>query len=175
MKIESIEIENVKFDPNNARTHNEKNLVAIANSLNTFGQRKPIVITSDNYVVAGNGTLEAALRLGWTKIDVVRVPDDWTADQIKAFALADNRTAELAAWDTNILLAQLEELKIDNWDIDDLGFKDFAVKQPDEANTDTQDIGERYEVVIDCADENEQTALLLRLSEEGLKVRAIVI
>jgi hypothetical protein len=46
--------------------------------------------------VAGNGTFAAAKRLGWTDIQVVRVPADWTADQIKAFALADNRTAELA-------------------------------------------------------------------------------
>lgn len=175
MNIEKLEIESVKFDPNNARTHSEKNLVAIANSLNTFGQRKPIVVTSNNVVVAGNGTLEAALRLGWTEINVVRVPDDWTEDQIKAFALADNRTAELASWDTDVLLSQLDELKIDNWDIDDLGFQDFAIKEPKETNTDTQDIGERYEVVIECKDENEQTALLLRLSEEGLKVRAIVI
>ena len=175
LDVEIVDIALLKFDENNARKHNETNLVAIANSLNTFGQRKPIVVTKDNVVIAGNGTMEAALRLGWEEISIVRVPDDWTTDTIKAFALADNKTAELASWDADILLTQLEELKINNWDIDDLGFKDFAVKEDKEIDTDTKDIGERYEVVIECKDENEQTALLLRLSEEGLKVRAIVI
>ena len=56
-----------------------------------------------------------------------------------------------------------------------MGFKDFDLKTKDEIETGLQDYAERYEVVIECADENEQTALLLRLSEEGLRVKAIVI
>ena len=105
----------------------------------------------------------------------MRVPDTWDEDTIKAYALADNRTAELATWNTEILLSQLRELKLEEWNIGELGFKDFDLKTRDEIDTSIKEIAERYEVVIECADENEQTALLLRLSEEGLRVRAIVI
>jgi site-specific DNA-methyltransferase (adenine-specific) len=61
--------------------------------------------------------------LGWLKIDAVRVPGDWTPEQTKAFALADNRTAELAAWNTETLTAQLQELEEKGWEIADFGFE----------------------------------------------------
>ena len=123
MKIESLEITSLVLDPNNARTHDEKNLRAIKGSLKEFGQRKPIVITSDNVVIAGNGTLQAALDLGWKKIDVVRVPADWDADKAKAFALADNRTSELADWNSIKLAEQLVELEEIDFDIEAIGFE----------------------------------------------------
>jgi ParB-like chromosome segregation protein Spo0J len=98
LKIERLPIEKLTFDLANARKHSDVNLSAIAESLRQFGQRKPIVITADNVIVAGNGTVEAAFLIGMTDVDVVRVPQDWSSDQVKAFALADNRTAELAEW-----------------------------------------------------------------------------
>ena len=126
MKIERLKIADLKLDPNNARKHDNANLEAIAGSLTQFGQRKPIVISQDLTVVAGNGTLTAAKTLGWTEIDAVRVPADWDADRIKAFALADNRTAELAAWSPEILAAQLEELTAAGFDVEQFGFDVFA-------------------------------------------------
>jgi ParB-like chromosome segregation protein Spo0J len=123
MKIESVKVGELKFDPENARQHDEKNLRAIEESLREFGQRKPIVITKSGVIVAGNGTVEAATRLGWPTIEAVTIPDDWTSEKIKAFALADNRTAELAAWNTEILNAQLQELKESEINIQLLGFE----------------------------------------------------
>ena len=130
MIVESLPVEVLVLDPRNARKHDEKNLSAIAGSLDRFGQRKPIVVTSENVVVAGNGTLTAALSLGWEKIDVVRVPDDWSDDQVKAFALADNRTAELAVWDEQVMASQLLELDAAGFDIAEFGFE--AVDMPDD-------------------------------------------
>ena len=123
MKIETVAVASLAFDPANARKHDEANLKAIAGSLNLFGQRKPIVVTKAGVVVAGNGTLEAAKSLGWTEIDVVRVPADWSADQVKAFALADNRSAELASWDEQVMAAQLLELDAAGFDIAEFGFE----------------------------------------------------
>ena len=123
MKIENLRIENLIPDPTNARQHDEKNLKAIEGSLTMFGQRKPIVVTEAGVIVAGNGTVAAAKNLGWEKIDAVRVPADWTADQVKAFALADNRTAELGKWDTKVLNAQLLEFVESELDIEALGFE----------------------------------------------------
>jgi ParB-like chromosome segregation protein Spo0J len=122
LKIETVSLETLVFDPNNARKHSHENLQAIAGSLDQFGQRKPIVVTADNVVVAGNGTLEAAQSLGWSKIDVVRVPADWSADEVKAFALADNRTAELAEWDEEALSVQLLDIEVAGLVIEKFGF-----------------------------------------------------
>lgn len=122
MKLETLRLTDLVSDPNNARKHDDKNLEAIKGSLTQFGQRKPIVIQGST-VIAGNGTLEAAKQLGWEKIEVVRVPEDWTADQAKAFALADNRTAELATWNEQVLAAQVIELKEAGIEVAAFGFE----------------------------------------------------
>lgn len=122
MKLETLKVADLILDPNNARTHDNANLEAIAGSLTKFGQRKPIVIDADNVVVAGNGTVTAAKSLGWTEIQAVRVPADWTPDEIKAFALADNRTAELASWDAQTLDEQLLDLQLADFDLIAIGF-----------------------------------------------------
>jgi len=122
LKIESVAVESLVPDPNNARKHSDANLSAIASSLQEFGQRKPIVVTAGNLIVAGNGTVEAARVLGLTSVDVVRVPKDWSAEQATAFALADNRSAELAEWIPEVLSAQLVELAVAGFDVEALGF-----------------------------------------------------
>lgn len=82
---------------------------AVAASLRRFGQRKPIVARrSDRQVIAGNHTLKAARSLGWTEIAVVLVDDDDAT--AKAFALADNRTAELGGYDDDNLAAMIREV-----------------------------------------------------------------
>jgi ParB-like chromosome segregation protein Spo0J len=123
LKIETVEIKSLKFDPTNARQHDEKNIEAIAGSLKLFGQRKPIVITPDNVVVAGNGTLQAAINLGWNEIVITQTPVGWTWDQIKAYALSDNRTAELAEWNPEILKEQILELDANGWELSEFGFE----------------------------------------------------
>ena len=130
MLIQNLRIADLTPDPENARQHDDKNLKAIEGSLKEFGQRKPIVITEAGVIVAGNGTVEAAKRLGWTQIDVVKVPNDWTPDKIKAFAIADNRTAELANWNQEVLTSQLLELEAEGWELAEFGFE--ALELPDE-------------------------------------------
>jgi DNA modification methylase len=123
LRLETVLISSLSLDPSNARKHDAKNLASIAGSLKLFGQRKPIVVSGANVVVAGNGTLEAAKSLGWSEISVVRIPNDWTAEQVKAYALADNRTAELAEWDAKVLAEQLIELDAVGWDVSEFGFE----------------------------------------------------
>ena len=137
LKIESVAVESLVPDPNNARKHSDANLSAIASSLQEFGQRKPIVVTEGNVIVAGNGTVEAALLVGLTDVDVVRVPKSWSADQVKAFALADNRSAELAEWNPEVLSAQLLELEQAGFDIEALGFEAVTANDDDSEEDDT--------------------------------------
>src|SRR5215472_16348289 len=81
------------LDPANARRHPEANIEALKGYLRAYGQRKPIVVNRRTGIIeAGNGTLQAALELGWTHLAVVYVDDDpMTAT---GFSIADNRTAE---------------------------------------------------------------------------------
>jgi hypothetical protein len=131
VEIKTVKLEEIKPDPNNARKHSEKNLAAISASLDAFGQRKPIVI-HNGVIIAGNGTYEAAKGLKWKEIAVVEVPEDWDTDKAKAFALADNRSAELAEWDEAILATQLVDLEEMAWDIKELGFEKILQASADD-------------------------------------------
>lgn len=111
LKTEMRDISTLTSDPDNARARGPRALEAIVNSLSKFGQQKPIVISPSGVVIAGNGTLDAAKQLGWTKI-AVHVTALTGAEQ-RAFAIADNRTAELAFWNDDMLIATLEELAAD--------------------------------------------------------------
>lgn len=108
MNVENVRIDTLIADANNARSHSERNVDAIAASLRRFGQQKPIVVDGDGTVIAGNGTIRAALSLGWETVAVVRTA--LVGDEARAFAIADNRTAELATWEDETLRAQLAAL-----------------------------------------------------------------
>jgi len=149
--LETVAIESLNLDPNNARRHSKKNLDAISASLNKFGQRKPIVV-HNGVVIAGNGTLEAAKSLGWNEISITRCPDNWDADTAMAYALADNRSSELAEWGDDVLAAQLKELDERGWDLSDLGFtsKEFEDIKAGEENPYTKTVNlPQYEIVGD--------------------------
>ena len=120
LKIERVAISSLQLDPSNARKHDSKNLDAIKGSLAKFGQQKPIVVDNKNIVLAGNGTLEAAKALGWDKIDVVRT--ELEGSEAIAYAIADNRASELAAWDEDVLTKTLQGLKDENFDLGAIGF-----------------------------------------------------
>lgn len=108
-RIESVPIDSVHADPANVRRHPERNIEAIVASLKRFGQLKPIVVDADGIVRAGNGTLTAAKALGWTTIAVVRT--GLSGVEATAYAIADNRTAELAEWDGSGLAETLRALQ----------------------------------------------------------------
>lgn len=121
LKIEKVKCNALEVDPKNARKHSERNINVIASSLESFGQRRPLVVWG-NTVIAGNGTLEAAKGLGWTDVFITRVPSDWTEDQARAYALADNRSSELGDWDSELLASQLIALADTGFEIEDIGF-----------------------------------------------------
>lgn len=126
MKTEAVALSELTVDEQNARQHSEDQLKRLSRSLNEFGQRKPIVITHDNRIVAGNGTVRAAQQLGWDSISAVRVPKNWSDEKIAAFALADNRLGELSDWNPEVLLAQFEMLE--PTDLEAAGFTDIDIE-----------------------------------------------
>lgn len=117
MASETVAIADLTCDPANVRRHGERNLEAIKASLVRFGQQKPIVVDKDGVVIAGNGTVQAARILGWDTVDVVR--SNLIGAERTAYAIADNRSAELAEWDSEALAETLAALQNDE-SIDEL-------------------------------------------------------
>ena len=130
MKTKKIQLDEIRLDDQNARTHDERNIKTIANSLQRFGQQKPIVIDGDGVVVAGNGTVEAARALGWESIQVVQTK--LTGSDARAFAIADNRTSDLSDWHYNTLINELGNLEADMQEAIGFSEEDIAelIKSP---------------------------------------------
>src|SRR5579872_2466560 len=99
-------VSSIREDPKNARLHGEANLASIEASLRAHGQRKPIVV-KEGTVIAGNGTLRAARKLGWEYLACVEY--EGPEALAHAYALADNRSAEQATWEPDLLALALKE------------------------------------------------------------------
>lgn len=110
--IEVVPIDELQPDPANVRAHDDANLQAISRSLERFGQQKPLVVGPGNRIVAGNGTWQAAKRLDWDEIAITRSLLDGAEAQ--AFAVADNRTTDLSAFDEAALAEVLEQIREDD-------------------------------------------------------------
>ena len=105
----------------NSRTHNEEQIAQIMASIKEFGFTNPILIGSDNVIIAGHGRLLAAQRLGLTEVPVICLPN-LTETQRKALVIADNKIALNAGWDEEMLAPEMTELSEADFDLDLLGF-----------------------------------------------------
>ena len=120
MKVEQWEIERVKpYDRNPRR--NDKAVEAVAKSIKEFGFRQPIVVGKDDVIVVGHTRYKAALLLGLATVPV-HVAADLSPQQARAYRLADNRTAETAEWDVDLLPIELKDLQAADYNLDLLGF-----------------------------------------------------
>ena len=139
----AIPIEDLTEDPENVRLHDERSLTVVANSLERFKQRQPIVArrnpdTGEKVVIAGNARLEAARRLGWTHIAVVSADAD-DDNEARAYALTDNKSALLSDWDMSGLATVLATLKDEDLDLDALGWSDDELSDILDINIDLDD------------------------------------
>ncbi len=171
----AVPISSIEPDPRNARTHNSNNIRAIRASLREFGQRKPLVVNSRNKEVeAGNGTLLAARALKWTHVAVVWVEDDPAAQS--GFAVADNRTSELAAWDDALLADLIGEIRDDAPDLfDDLLLSDL-LDDEEENHGPPPDVPDSisFRVVAECKNEAEQQKLYKQLTRQNYKCKLVL-
>ena len=161
-------------DPQNARTHDEPNVASIMASLQRYGQRTPLVVTRRGRVIEkGNATHEAAKRLGWTHVAVVWVKDDATTTT--GYALADNRTGELAGWDDARLLAAITTVRDSDADLAGALLLDKLVGTlPEPGDAEPEEIEIPYGVVVTCANEEAQVELLEEFTKRGLQCRALL-
>ncbi len=111
----------------NPRTHSAKQVRQIAASIEQFGFMSPVLVDSKGGIIAGHGRVAAAKLLGMSDIPTVRV-DHLGPTQIRAYVIADNRLAENAGWDRNLLALELQELSVElNFDVTVAGFETAEV------------------------------------------------
>ena len=112
----------------NARAHSEFQINQIVNSINEFGWTNPILIDEHNTIIAGHGRLDAAELMGIDDVPCI-VLSGLSEIQKRAYLIADNQLALNAGWDINILQAEIVALKLNDFDIDLLGFSDSEINK----------------------------------------------
>lgn len=128
---------------------NDKAVDAVAESIRQFGMKVPCVIDVDGVLITGHTRIKACQKLGIKEIPCI-VADDLTEEQVKAFRLADNKVAELADWDYDLLAQELAEIDLD---MDDFGFDTddilFSDDEPYDAREHNEDVLRLANVDID--------------------------
>lgn len=123
---ELVEIEKLIPYVNNARTHNEAQIEKIAASIREFGFLNPIIVSEDYMILCGHGRYYASKKLGLTKVPCIK-ESHLSEAQRKAYILADNRTAEDAGWNDDLLKVELDFLKEQAFDLSLTGFDDKEI------------------------------------------------
>src|SRR5450759_3209494 len=169
-------IRDLKPDPRNARKRTERNLAMLGASLKEVGAARSIVIDEAGRILAGNGTVEAAGKAGIKKVLVIEADGKTlvavrrkglTADQKKRLSLLDNRTAELAEWDAEVL----EELSAADFPMKDLFTAPELARLLGTAAAELEPgenrYKEQYAVLVVCTNEAEQKTTYDKLLADG--------
>lgn len=127
MKVTFAPIEKIIPYARNPR-RNERAIATVAASLKEFGWRQPIVVDEDMVVIAGHTRLEAARQLGMTEVPV-HIARGLTPAQVRAYRLMDNRAAENAEWDEELLGLELDDLQLGDFDLRLTGFTDDELER----------------------------------------------
>lgn len=136
----------------NARTHSPEQVKQIAASIQEFGFTNPILVGSDDGILAGHGRLAAAKDLGMAKVPVI-VLDHLSPAQRRAYVLADNQLALNAGWDEEMLQQEVMALNLEDFDLSLLGFgEEELAKMLDPEGIDTQESPKEFKEVDDDID-----------------------
>lgn len=136
---------------NNARTHSKKQIAQIAESIRRFGFCNPVLISEDHTIIAGHGRVQAAKLLGIAEVPV-RMLSHLSRDEVRAYILADNKLAENAGWDRDVLAIEMQGLIDLDFDIELLGFStteiDFTIDGEQRSTPAAEDPLDAVEPVI---------------------------
>lgn len=123
LQITNQPISSLKADPRNARVHSKSQLNVLARAIKSFGFNNPVLIDQNKMIIAGHGRVEAAKQLEMHEVPTISL-EHLTPEHVRAYRIADNRIAELASWNEDLLRIEFQELSILNLDFDltDTGF-----------------------------------------------------
>lgn len=173
-QIKLTDINNVQPYEKNPRI-NDNAVQYVANSIKDFGFQSPIIVDKNMVIIAGHTRLKAAQSLGLDKVPVI-VADELTEEQANALRLADNKTAEQAEWDFELLADEIEN--IFDFDMQDFGFTfedDVVEKKTTEREDLSDEVESCYQIIIECANEAEQERLYNELVDGGLTCRVLTL
>lgn len=169
----------LKAHPKNSRRHTARQIDMIGESIEKFGFARPVLIDEDDTIIAGHGSVQAAVKLGLAQVPVI-VAINWSDEDKRAYLIADNRLHDLSAWDKNLLALEIGSLQKLGVDLKPMGFEKKAIEQALRRATSEHDgqrvLGEgfTYSVIVACASEQHQRDVLEQLEREGLKCRALI-
>lgn len=145
-KIELWDVARLVPYDKNAREHSPEQVAQIAASIIEFGFLNPILVDSKDGIVAGHGRLSAAKELALDVVPVV-VLDHLTENQKKAYILVDNKLAENATWNEDLLAEEIIKLNLQDFDLNILGWTDEEIKalQEDGWASDIDDVEKNEE------------------------------
>lgn len=123
MKIETADINTIKPYENNPRKLKDSAIEKVAMSLKEYGFRQPIVVDKDRIIVVGHTRYRASKKLGFKEVPIT-IADNLTPEQINAYRIADNRTAEESEWDSELLKMEIKDLESKDFKLDLLGFNE---------------------------------------------------
>jgi hypothetical protein len=166
----------------NARTHSDEQIGQLAASIKEWGWTTPVLLDEAGGIIAGHGRVLAAKKL---KIETIpcMVARGWSEAQKRAYVIADNRLALDAGWDEDLLRIEFAELKSLDFDIAPIGFTIAEVNDlingvgmtGTYSNTAAQLSDVKYHILVNCADEADQAAMLERFEQEGIKCRPLML
>lgn len=165
---------------NNARTHSDEQVAQIAASIREFGWTNPVLVDGDNGIIAGHGRVLAARKLGYSDVPCIELAH-LTDTQKRAYVLADNRLAEAASWDNDLLALELGGLNDEGFDLGVIGFGEDEIDRLlslDDSGGESGPSGdEEYrptmEVAVECEDETDQEAVFKLMTGKGYKCRVL--
>lgn len=128
LNVEYVEIDKLKAFDRNPRTHSKEQIQQIATSMTKFGWVNPILVDENYEIIAGHGRLLAGKEIGYTKVPVAQLKHLSKQEKL-ALLVADNRIAENAGWDEELLQSALEELHDGKFDLSALGFTNKEIEQ----------------------------------------------
>jgi ParB-like chromosome segregation protein Spo0J len=153
----------------NPRTIGKEAISAVAESISEFGFKVPILITSNDVIIAGHTRLQAAKKLKLKEVPCIYC-NDLTQEQIAALRLADNKTSELSSWDSDLLNDEISEIL--NIDMSKFGFEDLKSGiETEAAERESIEFEETVSVVVECENDSEAEAVFNQLTKEGYKCR----
>jgi DNA modification methylase len=135
MLIEMRKVADIKLYPQNPR-RNDHAVAAVAASIREFGFRQPLVLDEDGVIIVGSTRYKAALQMGLKEVPV-HVARGLTPAQVKAYRIADNKTADLADWDYELLVQELADLQKMDFDVDVVGFSADELQELFQAEVET--------------------------------------
>lgn len=158
MQIKMIRIEDIKPYENNPR-NNQKAIKDVAESIKQFGFKVPIVLDQNYEIITGHTRVLAAKKLKLTEVPAI-IADDLSPDKVKAFRLVDNKVAEIADWDIEKLMLELNEIEMDlttfgfetEKTINDVSDDEFEMEVPKKPKSKTGDIYQLGKHRLICGD-----------------------